>query len=158
MYRPEEIASLEAFWRMKRGQRLLPGRDDFTPLALRGWLGNIGKVTVERGPADAMRFRVTLSGTRLDDYRGHSITGQYIDEICYTTNTLPYYETCVATREPVHFLHDNSANSAIYATMSKLLLPLGDDGVTVDRILVAIYPLKASNDPHVPEVIYARAG
>lgn len=154
---PEEIVALEAYWHMKRGDRLLPSRADFAPENLRPWLGNIGKVVVERGDDDALRFRVTLSGTRLDDYRGHSITGQYIDEICYTTDTTPYYETCVATRQPVHFLHDNSANSAVYRNMAKLLLPLGDDGVSVDRVLVAIYPLRA-NDTALPAADYALAG
>lgn len=143
---PEELRSLEAFWRMKRGNRALPSRCDFPPHELRTWLGNIGIVTVERG-ADQTRFRVALSGTQLDSYRGHSITGQYVDEICRNiASTTPYYHDCVARREPVSFLHDNSPNSAIYTRMGKLLLPLSEDGITVDRILVAIYPMPASND------------
>lgn len=155
---PEELRSLEAFWQMKRGDRDLPSRCDFPPHELRPWLGNIGIVTVERGD-EATRFRVVLSGTELDSYRGHSITGQYVDEICHNiASTTPYYHDCVARREPVSFLHDNSPNSAIYTHMGKLLLPLSEDGVTVDRILVAIYPLSANDACSPAERIFAIAG
>lgn len=155
---PEELRSLEAFWRMKRGNRDLPSRCDFPPQDLRPWLGNIGIVTVERG-ADVTRFRVVLSGTQLDSYRGHSITGQYVDEICHNiASTTPYYHDCVARREPVSFLHDNSPNSAIYTRMGKLLLPLSEDGITVDRILVAIYPLSANDACSPAEQTFAIAG
>ena len=153
----EELRSLEAFWRLKRGSRVLPGRSDFAPEDLRPWLGNLGLVSVERtatpDAGETMRFRVTLSGTQLDNYRGHSITGLYLDEIGRAiAATTPHYIDCVTRAVPVNFLHDNSANSAIYTAMSKLLLPLGEDGKTVDRIMVAIYPLRASNDLRLPGV------
>jgi hypothetical protein len=155
---PEELRSLEAFWQMKRGDRALPSRCDFPPHELRPWLGNIGIVTVERGD-EATRFRVVLSGTQLDSYRGHSITGQYVDEICHNiASTTPHYHDCVARAAPVHFLHDNSPNSAIYTSMGKLLLPLSEDGVTVDRILVAIYPLSANDACSRAEQKFAIAG
>lgn len=143
---PEELRALEAFWHLKRGDRALPNRCDFTPHELRAWLGNIGIVTVERRDEE-MRFRVVLSGTQLDSYRGHSITGQYIDEVPHNVcGTATYFKACVEQRMPMHVLHDNSPNSAIYREMGKLLLPLSEDGVIVDRILVAIYPLRADND------------
>lgn len=153
---PEELVTLEAFWRMKRGERLLPSRADFTPMELRPWLGNLAMVAVEREPS--LRFRVTLSGTRLDDYRGWNITGQYIDTVSEAiAGTLPHYMTALESRLPVHFIHDNSSNSAIYRTMAKMLLPLGDDGVTVDRFVAAIYPMRA-NDAALPMADYALAG
>ncbi|PJI38945.1 PAS domain-containing protein [Ferrovibrio sp.] len=142
---PEELRSLEAFWHMKRGGRALPRRSDFTPEELRPWLGNLAIIAVERDMRD-MRFRVALSGTQLDSYRGHGITGRYVDEVCSgIEDTTPYYRDCVTRGMPVHYLHDNSPNSAIYTDMGKMLLPLSEDGVTVDRILVAMYPLPAND-------------
>lgn len=153
---PEEIASLEAYWRLKRGSRRLPSRADFAPEDLRPWLGNLAMVAVEREPT--LRFRVTLSGTQLDEYRGRDITGQYIDAIGHAiTATLPHYLASLESREPSRFLHDNSSNSAVYSTMVKLLLPLGEDGHTVDRFMVAIYPLRA-NDRSLGAIDYALAG
>jgi hypothetical protein len=153
---PEELVALEAFWHLKRGQRLLPSRADFTPEDLRPWLGNIALVAVEREPS--LRFRITLSGTRLDDYRGWSVTGQYIDTVSEAiAGTLPHYMTALESRQPVHFVHDNSSNSAIYRNMAKLLLPLSDDGLAVDRFMAAIYPLRA-NDTALPPADYALAG
>ncbi len=143
---PEELRSLEAFWHLKRGDRALPSRCDFPPHELRPWLGNVGIVTVERGDKET-RFRVVLSGTELDSYRGHGITGLYIDEVPHTVcGSAQYFKACVEERAPMYALHDNSPNSAIYTQMGKLLLPLSEDGATVDRILVAIYPLRADND------------
>lgn len=142
---PEELRSLEAFWHLKRGNRALPRRSDFTPEELRPWLGNLAIVVVERQVYD-LRFRVALSGTQLDSYRGHGVTGHYVDELCGSiSDTTPYYRDCVLRGRPVHFRHDNSPNSAIYTNMGKMLLPLSEDGVTVDRILVAMYPLGAND-------------
>lgn len=153
---PEELRSLEAFWHLKRGDRALPSRCDFTPHDLRPWLGNIAVVAVE-GQRDALRFRVVLSGTQLDSYRGHGITGLYIDEVprnvCGTTQ---YFKACVEYRAPMYVLHDNSPNSAIYTRLGKMLLPLSEDGVTVDRILVAMYPLPANDGTAAPD--FAKAG
>ena len=153
---PEELRSLEAFWHMKRGGRALPSRGDFTPEELRPWLGNLAIITVEREMHD-LRFRVALSGTQLDSYRGHGITGRYVDEACCDiADTTPYYRDCVTRGVPVHYLHDNSPNSAIYTDMGKMLLPLSEDGITVDRILVAMYPLPANDGAAVTS--YALAG
>lgn len=140
---PEQLRALEAFWKLKRGKRAMPARGDFSIEELRPWLGNLGILVVEHAPD--LRFRIALSGTQLDSYRGHSVTGRYLDEICTTrTDTRPQYQTCVTRGEPVHLQHDNSRNSAIYPRMGKLLLPLSEDGVTVDRILMAMYPLPAN--------------
>lgn len=57
---------------------------------------------------------------------------------------------------PVHFRHDNSPNSAIYTNMGKMLLPLSEDGLTVDRILGAMYLLGANDAAET--VRYALAG
>lgn len=145
---PEELVSLKALWHAKRGTRILPGRSDFTPEDLKPWLGNIAIIAVEPQPDGHPRFRVALSGTTLDDYRGYSVTGRYLDELSRNIALAgEQYAECVTRREPVHFIHDNSSNSAIYTVMAKMLLPLGDDGVTVNRILTAIYPLSANDGP-----------
>jgi len=145
---PEELQSLEALWRLKHGGRRLPRRGDFRPEELKPWMGNLAMVAVERRPE--LRFRVTLSGTVLDDYRGYGITGQYIDTVCSgPVSSLSRFVQCVEEATPVRFVHDNSFNSTIYRRMAKMLLPLSEDGVHVDRVLVGLYPLPA-NDA-VPE-------
>jgi hypothetical protein len=157
---PEQLRALEAYWKLKRGDRAMPARGDFSFEDLRPWLGNLGFIAVERGadPAD-LRFRVTLSGTKLDEYRGSNITGRYVDECCgKTASTTPHFEACVATRAPVWYIHDNSHNSAIYRNMGKVLLPLSEDGITVDRIMLAIYPLQASIHADMAPAAYAMAG
>lgn len=142
---PEQLQSLEAWWNLRRGTRPMPRRCDFTPETLRPWLGNLSMVAVEHGPGGP-RFRVTLSGTHLDEYRGFGITGRYIDElqdgsIC----SLPQFQACAAERRPIRFVHDNSRYSLIFRRMAKLLLPLADAGGQVSHILVSLYPL-AAND------------
>ncbi|MEK9970373.1 MAG: PAS domain-containing protein, partial [Ferrovibrio sp.] len=130
----------------------MPRREDFPAETLRPWLGNIGIVAVERLGDGELRFRVSLSGTQLDSYRGFSITGQYLDDMtaCSVQASVRRYRDCVENGEPVHLLHDNSPNSAIYTRMGKLLLPLSSDGVTVDRILMAMYPLPAHDGTAMP--------
>lgn len=141
---PEELQSLEALWRLKHGGRRLPRRSDFRPEELKPWLGNLAIVAVERQPA--LRFRVMLSGTVLDDYRGYGITGQYVDALrTGPVRSLPRFIQCVEEAAPVRFVHDNSFNSTVYSRMAKLLLPLSEDGMQVDRVLVGLYPLPAND-------------
>jgi hypothetical protein len=149
---PEELRSLEAHWNLKRGDRALPSRDDFPVETLRPWLGNLGIIAVERQDDGDLRFRVALSGTQLDSYRGFSITGHYLDELksCGAIASVRRYHDCVRQGEPVRLTHDNSSNSAVYTHMVKLLLPLSEDGVTVDRILMAMYPLPANDGAAQP--------
>lgn len=137
---PEELRALEAYWDMQRGAQPMPRRSAFGPLELRPWLGNIAIVAVERQPA--LRFRVTLSGARMDDYRGHGITNRYIDEICAgRESSEPFFRRCLDTAAPVYFRFDNSCNSQLYPCMAKLLLPLGNAaGDAIERILVGSYP------------------
>jgi hypothetical protein len=156
---PEELRSLEAYWRMKRGGRAMPSRNDFPFETLKPWLGNLGIVAVERQDDGGVRFRVALSGTRLDSYRGFSITGLYLDELagCAVAASVRRYLDCVANGKPVQLVHDNSSNSAIYTRMVKLLLPLSEDGITVDRILMAMYPLPANDGGALPDCDLSKA-
>ncbi|MBP6819344.1 MAG: PAS domain-containing protein [Ferrovibrio sp.] len=143
MQLPEHLQALEAYWCLKRRGRLLPDRSGFGPLELRPWLGHIAVIAVERQSAgdDAdMRFRVVLSGMHIDDYRGGGVTNRYLDDLTRgRTSTEPHYRCCVATRQPVRFLHDNSHNSLLYPQMLKLLLPLSQDDRSVDRIIVGVH-------------------
>ena len=142
---PEQLQSLEAWWNLRRGNRLMPQRSDVTPEVLRPWLGNLGMIAVEY-PGNAPRFRVTLSGMHLDDYRGFSVTGRYIDELQDgSVCSLPQFHACLAQRRPIRFVHDNSQNSMVFRRMAKLLLPLADAEERVSHILISLYPL-AAND------------
>lgn len=146
---PEQLLSLEAWWNLRRGPRRMPRRHDLGPEALRPWLGNLAMLAVEY-PDDTPRFRVTLSGTQLDDYRGFGITGRYVDDMqACGPRTLPYYRLCTATRAPVRFVHDNSRNSLVFPRLAKLLLPLADAEDRVGHILMSLYPL-AANDSMAP--------
>ncbi len=142
---PEQLDALEALWRLKSGSGRLPRRSDFSPEELRPWLGNLGLVAVERD-GHRLRFRITLSGTVLDQYRGYGVTGRYLGRrACGDESLFRNFTSCAVEGVPVRFIHDNSRNSAVYRRMAQLLLPLGEDGVQVDRILVGLYPLPAND-------------
>jgi|GEM_PF-2410056 len=143
---PQQLKALEAYWMQQQARRqALPDRSAFGPLDLRPWLGHLAMIVVEPGSPDnaAPRFRVTLSGSQMDDYRGGlSITNRYIDELCQgRISTEVYFRRAVASRQPVSFVHDNSQHSILYGRIAKLLLPLSQDGNRVDRILVGAYAL-----------------
>lgn len=144
---PEQLVALEAYWKLKRGFRAMPCRLDLGPAELRPWLGNIAVVAVEYDDIGiaAPRFRVTLSGTALDEYRGYPVTGRYLDEVCPNPpETLPHFQACIADRAPLHLCHDNSQNSAVYRALAMLLLPVGEDEYRADRIIVAMYPFPSN--------------
>jgi hypothetical protein len=143
---PQQLKALEAYWMQQQvRQQGLPDRSAFGPLDLRPWLGHLAMIAVEPGSLDhaSPRFRVTLSGSQMDDYRGGlSITNRYLDELCQgRTSTEPHFRRAMESRQPVSFVHDNSQYSILYGRIAKLLLPLSQDGSCVDRILVGAYAL-----------------
>lgn len=136
-----ELARLFDLWNGKRGDRPMPARGDFEVTELKDWLGNLMLIEVERD-SDWLDFRYRVYGTVLAEWFGRDLTRKsdaaLRDEARETVRQ--EYERVCRDGEPLLALHDRRLDGR-RARMAKLVLPLSDDGETVDRLLAAAYPL-----------------
>jgi hypothetical protein len=131
-----ELDALYALWKQTGGDRL-PARAHFTPPQLKRWMGNLAIVRLV--PPHG-RLRVDLVGTHIVEIDGVDSTGRFLDEIApphAVDLLLEPYRTVLDHGEP-HY-HRFTPPSRPLTAVHRLLLPLADDGVTIDRILSGVY-------------------
>lgn len=136
-----ELARLFDLWNGKRGDRPMPARGDFEVSELKDWLGNLMLIEVERD-SGSLDFRYRVYGTVLAEWFGRDLTRKsdaaLRDDARATVRD--EYERVCRKGEPLLTLHDRHLGRR-RARMAKLVLPLSDNGDTVDRLLAAAYPL-----------------
>jgi hypothetical protein len=139
-----ELDALYRLWNETGGDRL-PARAQFAPPDLRRWIGNLAIV---RCVPPEGRLRVDLVGTHIVEIDGVDSTGKFLDEIApphAVDLLLAPYRTVLARREP-HY-HRFVPAARPMTAVHRLLLPLADDGVTIDRILSGVYAEPGTVDP-----------
>lgn len=138
------LRDLVAYWNDRRRGRIVPARRDIEPTDFRGLMGRILLLDVLRDP---LRFRFRLVGTLLVEAIGFDPTGKLTTEAGprgYLEEVEAHYRDVVARRTPIHHritFDWVSGELGVPATLQRdyvrLLLPLGDDGETVDMLLAA---------------------
>jgi hypothetical protein len=132
------LRGLFDYWTTRRAPPALPARADFDVLDLKPWLGNLMLVDVIEGGRE---FRYRLYGSTLAHYYGKDMTGRTTDEVRAEARewVREEYRAVVAERRPMIVRRDREVRHRI-ASVSKLVLPLAGDGITVDMLLVGAYP------------------
>lgn len=129
--------ALYAYWQRKLAGRRMPARSDIDPLDLKTVLPHLVLLDVHRSPLD---FRYRVAGTRTFDIFGYDLTGKSVRDIeprAFSAGIWASLEALTRDGLPQH-AHLEFATTDGYARSYRVLrLPLGDDGATVDRILVA---------------------
>jgi hypothetical protein len=133
----ERLRQLLAYWEKERGDRSMPARTDIDPVELRFILGHIILLEVMREP---LQFRVRLQGTEMQWWMGHDLTGKTLDQLASAELEAVAYEcltNTVETAAPYHTIGDEIIDD-MPRRFEALLLPLGNDGVTVNMVLAAV--------------------
>jgi hypothetical protein len=140
-----QLRSLSELWQTKCNGDFLPSRADFADDDLRPWFGNLLLVDVVN---DEHRFRFRLMGTSLVDAASRELTGKFFDEADisgYEPDVLEDYAEVLSTRVPVCKTRRYNPVPGTFMDhwriYERLLLPLANDGRTVDKILGCSYPL-----------------
>jgi hypothetical protein len=136
MSHPDTRAIYE-YWNSKRGARSMPRRADIDPAEIPSRL--LPFLSLIEPVADERRYVYRLMGTAEVQVRGFDPTGKSVYEgflAPVVDDAISRYDIVVATRaphlDPVPFKLDG----AQYQTQEAIFLPLSDDGVSVNRILV----------------------
>lgn len=131
-----QVRQLVAYWASIHPPQGLPGRQHFDPRDVSNLLANLRILDVIGDPP---RFRVRLFGTRLVDFFGRDLTGQWYDEAFVGfigSRTEKDYLTSMATGQPSWrrgkplFVYDKE-----FQQVERVFLPLAADGRTVDMFL-----------------------
>jgi hypothetical protein len=102
-------------------------------------------------------LRVDLVGTHIVEIDGVDSTGRFLDEIAppHAVDLLLAPYRTVLDRGAPHY-HRFTPPARPMTAVHRLLLPLADDGVTIDRILSGVYAERGTVEPgetvfdHVP--------
>jgi len=130
------IADFYRYWEGKRGTRRMPARADMVPAEMKIFLPGIVLVAVQHNP---LRLTYRLVGTREVEYRGYDPTGKDVAEHFAGSSqneVLRNYELVIDSKS---FVYDEdcllSADHS-FQEAGTLLLPLSDDGDTINMVIV----------------------
>lgn len=130
------IADFYRYWESKRGTRCMPSRADMVPAEMKIFLPGIVLVAVSHNP---LRLVYRLVGTREVEYRGYDPTGKDVAQHFAGSSqheVMRNYELVIETKS---FVYDEdcllSADHS-FQEAGTLLLPLSDDGETVNMVIV----------------------
>jgi len=136
------LAELARHWQRLRPigperTSLLPGRPHIDPAAMPKLMPAIFFTDVERG--SRLRFRIRLIGTRLARLFARDPTRRYADEVMPGIDDSPLGIALRAVVESGLPNHGGGPVTLIpgkeYLKIERLLLPLADDGRSVDMVL-----------------------
>jgi hypothetical protein len=133
----EDTRELYAYWlEICRGRRM-PARADLDPIKVpRKLLPCVCLVDVV---PDERRYVYRLVGTGDVEVRGSDPTGKTVAEACFAPspeNALSCYDKVVSTKAPLLDLEPFIAPNGHYVTEETLFLPLSNDGINVNMVLV----------------------
>jgi len=129
------------YWLEKRGSRSMPGRSDLDPAEIPARL--LPGITLVDVVPDPRRYVYRLVGTMEAEVRGYDPTGKSVGEAYFGENAADATEcydlvvkTCVPVLDPLPFLERRRG----YRGAESLFLPLSNDGVAVNMIVVFFDP------------------
>jgi hypothetical protein len=124
------------YWQGKHAGGRLPGRTAIDPLELKRVLPHLLLIDVEREPLD---FRYRLAGTLTYDIFGFDLTGRRVRDIPppeWGETVWRSLAEMVETRAPQYVRLDFTTAEGNIRSYRVLRLPLAEDGVNVDCLLV----------------------
>jgi hypothetical protein len=129
------IQRIHAYWVSKLAGRMMPRREDIVPEELGVLLPWVMLVEVA---GDPVRFRLRLVGTGVVREYGKEVTGRYMDELDLGNRrdtVLDDYRRAVRERRPIAGSYDYQKTDRRWITYERILLPLANDGATVNMLL-----------------------
>jgi len=136
------------YWQQLRGQRRMPARKDLDPADIPRLLPKLMLADVALGAADGdagdappqIRFR--LVGTEVVGRFGYEMTGYRLSEIDYGAQAdeiADLYRKAVVCGRPQFARLEIKQGHDRLLRMQQLLLPLSDDGTSVNMILAVVH-------------------
>jgi len=129
---------LREYLRAKAPPGKLPGRQHIDPTELGDLLPYLMLLDVAGQPTGGPRFRIRLAGTRLVQYHGREVTGQFVEDVLsdpQATLFVAGYRDIVRTRVPEHRRSMVAVPGREHVTYERMTFPLARDGEHVDMLI-----------------------
>jgi hypothetical protein len=126
------------YWKEKRGARAMPARGDVDPAEIVKILPHVFLLDVRHEPLD---FRYRLVGTKMDEHMLGRYTGLWMSQIPHQRAPSRIWSNCrrVALEgRPLCGDTPYIGKGKEFLTTEDLLMPLGDDGRTVDMLFITV--------------------
>ena len=132
---PPEVEALYRYWDDKRGHRSMPRRADLDPADLTAYLPSILLVDVV---PDERLYVYRLVGTREVTMRGNDPTGKPVMDNTFLdrAQALRNYDQVVLSKAPHIDVTPTTSADREWLDMETVFLPLSEDDIEVDKILV----------------------
>jgi hypothetical protein len=133
--RSPKVAQVLRYWLDLRQGRTFPARADLDPAEIRAALPHVMIASISYSP---FRVLYRLVGTEIVRWSRVDFTNRYADELIFQEDGrdwTAYYRIVVETRQPGFGVTDWVEKGRNPLWVEFLVLPLSDDGVTVDRCL-----------------------
>ena len=135
-----------SYWRAKITGGRLPSRSDINPVEIARLMPNAVMVDVQREPE--LDFRYRLIGTTVAEnlYKDH--TGSWFSEIDYQKAPSQIWQNCCRVVETGEALLPSTPYVGPRQGLTRIedvILPLADDGETVDCLLVFVSYMRRSS-------------
>ncbi len=128
----------------------MPSHGDIDPAEIIGLLPNVILIDVSLGPLD---FRYRLIGTVVDAHMHEPLTGRWLSAIPHQSAPSRIWSAC---RRVVDERSVQSSDAPYVGPMKDfviaedILMPLSDDGETVDMIFIVVDYLREADLPPKP--------
>jgi hypothetical protein len=128
--------ALYRYWESKRQGRRMPARRDLDPSEVPSLLPHLTLIEVV-----GEQFRYRLVGSRVTQDMGREMTGTFVGTHVsppeYARAIQSIYQRVCTSREPVFTTGEYRSPSQLTHAVSRLLVPLSEDGETVNMILLS---------------------
>lgn len=149
-----DTVTLHRYWQEKCRGRRMPARADFDPVEMPVRL--LPYLMLVDVVPDARRFVYRLVGTGEVEIRGNDPTGKSVIEGFFGTtieDALSWYTRCVELKAPLVDAEPFVAFNGRYITEETIFLPLSDDGINVNMIMVFSHSSRARPSVEFPEMV-----
>lgn len=129
------LVELFEHWKTLRGERSMPQRSDFDPINVPRLLSTICLVEVINGGSD---YYYRVAGSRLEDMTGQKMQNRLFSEITHVearASMTATCEACVQSAAPVVIKNQLREPGRDHLSITAIILPLSEDGETVNMIL-----------------------
>lgn len=130
-----DLAELLQHWKALCGDRKMPERGDFDPAKVPRLLADICLVEVIDGGSD---YFYRVAGSRLEELSGQKLQGRRFSEITHAEARESMRATCAASvhsARPVVIKNKLREPGRDHVSIIAIILPMSDDGETVNMIL-----------------------
>lgn len=129
------LAELLEHWKTLRGERQMPRRSDFNPAQVPRLLSALCLVEVIDGGND---YYYRVAGSRLEEMCGQKLQSRRFSEIPHAEARESMQATCkacVQSAGPVVIKNQLREPGRDHMSITAIILPLSDDGETVNMVL-----------------------